>query len=115
VAKTASPTCLRHREHGGRNELLNLAELCVFHHRLVHEGRWTLFRDDQDQWVAFDPNGEILAAPAAPRGDAGGIVQSNGARGAAITSATVVSRWAGEPLHVNEVIAASWSVEHRRN
>jgi hypothetical protein len=104
---------IRHRQHGGHNELGNLVELCWFHHRLVHEGGWTLLHDDSGSLRAVDANGEFLAAPRTS-GEVGGITNSNVARGVTITQSTVVSRWAGEPLHVNDVIAALWSVEHRR-
>ncbi len=106
---------LRHRAHGGRNELVNLAELCSFHHRLVHEGRWGLLRDGSGALVAVDPNGEILRAPADLHGRENAVARGNLARGVTITPSTVVSRWAGDPLHVNDVIAALWSVERRRN
>ena len=106
---------LRHRAHGGRNELGNLAELCWFHHRLVHEGGWGLLRDDSGGLVAVDPNGEMLRAPAGQEGDAEMLARGNGDRGITVTPSTVVSQWAGDPLHVNDVIAALWSVERRRN
>jgi hypothetical protein len=98
---------LRHRAHGGRNELGNLAELCWFHHRLVHEGGWGLLRGDSGGLVAVEPAGQEGVAEMLARG--------NGDRGITVTPSTVVSQWAGDPLHVNDVIAALWSVERRRN
>jgi hypothetical protein len=106
---------LRHRAHGGRNELGNLAEMCWFHHRLVHEGGWALFRDGSGRLIAVDPNGEILGAPADLQGSERGVAQGNLDRGVTITPSTVVSQWAGDPLLVNDVIAALWSVERGRN
>ena len=45
---------LVHWADGGQTALENLVLLCRPHHRLVHEQRWTLRRDD---------GGEIVAAP----------------------------------------------------
>jgi hypothetical protein len=106
---------IRHREHGGLNELTNLVELCWHHHRLVHEGGWAVFRDESGVITAVDPAGEILGPPSRPGGSAGGVAASNRARGVVVTPTSVVSRWLGDPLHVNDVIAALWSIDRRGN
>lgn len=59
----------------GPTLLHNLVLLCRFHHHLVHEGGWTLWRDASDdelhlvdpQWrpVELVPHGQKLASPAA--------------------------------------------------
>jgi hypothetical protein len=49
-----------HRSKGGPTEPDNLALLCRFHHRKMHEGGWTM-RGDPDDVVEFvKPNGEVL-------------------------------------------------------
>jgi hypothetical protein len=45
---------LRWWRHGGRTELDNLALICSFHHRLVHEHRWSVRRR---------PDGEMDPVP----------------------------------------------------
>jgi hypothetical protein len=54
---------------GGRTDLENLALVCTFHHKLVHEYGWTLkrHRDGQMQW--FRPDGTMYpAGPGPPTG-----------------------------------------------
>jgi hypothetical protein len=53
---------LRHRADGGCTDLCNLITLCGFHHRLIHEGGWSIVGDPNGEvtWVrpdgtAFDP------------------------------------------------------------
>jgi hypothetical protein len=46
---------LRWWRDGGRTDLANLALLCGFHHRLVHEGGWRLHRDGNGRWQATPP------------------------------------------------------------
>ncbi|HXY71280.1 MAG TPA: DUF222 domain-containing protein [Actinomycetota bacterium] len=53
---------------GGRTDLDNLAIVCTFHHRLVHEHGWRLTRDRGElRW--FRPEGtRYLAGPERPQG-----------------------------------------------
>ena len=51
---------VRHRAHGGSNELENLVELCWFHHRLVHEGGWKLRLDNEGNVVVTNPAGNVI-------------------------------------------------------
>lgn len=41
---------LIHWAHGGPTDLDNLISLCLYHHRLIHEGGWT---------ISGDPNGDV--------------------------------------------------------
>lgn len=57
---------VRFWRHGGPTELGNLASLCPFHHRLVHEGGWTM-SGDPDAEVAFrSPHGRVLTTGPPP-------------------------------------------------
>ncbi len=49
---------LEWRSQGGATSVDNGALCCRFHHRLIHEHRWRLHRDDTGAWVAIDPHGE---------------------------------------------------------
>jgi hypothetical protein len=52
---------------GGRTELDNLALICSFHHKLVHEFRWTISRDADGEIRWFRPDGiRYQAGPAPP-------------------------------------------------
>lgn len=52
---------------GGRTELENLALICSFHHKLVHELGWTISRDAEGEIRWFQPDGvRYRAGPAPP-------------------------------------------------
>jgi len=46
---------LTHWADGGPTSLPNLALLCRYHHRLVHEGGWTLSRTPDHTWTSHRP------------------------------------------------------------
>ena len=53
---------IEHWSAGGETSLDNLMLLCSQHHKLVHEGGFTIQRDYQNQWFFKHPDG--LAVPA---------------------------------------------------
>jgi hypothetical protein len=55
---------VKHWLHGGRTALDNLLLLCSFHHRLVHEGGFTIALTDGTTVEVRTPSGTLL--PAAP-------------------------------------------------
>lgn len=56
-----------HWIHGGPTELDNLVLLCPFHHRLVHEGGWTVTGGPHEQLAFVAPRGErTTVAPPEP-------------------------------------------------
>lgn len=74
------PGCERHRfvdahhivhwARGGETSLDNLVLLCRHHHRLVHEGGYSISRTREGQLAFFWPDGRALAAsPSPPRLD----------------------------------------------
>jgi len=50
---------LQHWTAGGETKLANLALLCGFHHRLVHEGGWRLIAGDDGALRAIPPPGRV--------------------------------------------------------
>jgi hypothetical protein len=48
---------LRWWRHGGRTDLANLALICSFHHRLVHEHGWSVKRDATGDLLWRRPDG----------------------------------------------------------
>jgi hypothetical protein len=52
-------------EHG-RTELPNLLLLCKRHHRMVHEGGYTIRRARDDTWIFTRPNGTTVELPERP-------------------------------------------------
>jgi hypothetical protein len=66
-----------HRKHwaqGGETTLDNLVLLCRRHHRLLHEGGYTV---DQQGRFYYPWGVEIVAAPALPRGDAEQLIAAH--------------------------------------
>ena len=49
---------IRHWLHGGETSVDNLVMLCTAHHRLVHEGGWTIARDDDGELAFTSPAGQ---------------------------------------------------------
>jgi hypothetical protein len=87
--------------HGGPTSLANTGLVCRPHHRLLHEGGWTVF------WrgavlVFRDPTGrELLSVPpGAPIADdpVATLAADAAARGVDIDADTSRSRWDGEPI-----------------
>ena len=104
---------IRHRAHGGANDLANLIQLCWFHHRLVHEGGWNVRLDPDGTVHAVQPNGAPLprrtgAADPTPAagatGDTRGIETRNRARGITIDGLTCVSH--NETVELNHVVSS---------
>ena len=101
---------VQHWTRGGETELYNLIELCVFHHRLVHEGAWTVTFDGVRLVTFFQPDGTRVpdgcrtagsAEPLAPE-----FETTNTSHGIEITPWTVTSKWYGEPLDLGLILPA---------
>ena len=104
---------IRHRAQGGDNSMVNLAELCWHHHRLVHEGGWGLRRGGHGHLIAIRPDGTELGAHDGPGSDHRGIGTRNGERGVTVTSSTVIPNWYGDRIDVNWVIDSLWCIDRR--
>ena len=65
---------VRHWAHGGETTLDNLLLLCRRHHRLVHEGGYTVGRDGR---FFYPWGGELEAVPRLPRGRPGDLLEHN--------------------------------------
>ena len=59
---------IEHWAHGGSTDLDNLVELCRHHHRLLHEGRYSVARKTDGTLSFHRPDGRVVEiAPAPPR------------------------------------------------
>ena len=52
----------RHWLHGGETSLENLVLLCPRHHRMVHEGGWSVARDEEGRFTFVAPTGKNVSA-----------------------------------------------------
>ena len=52
---------IRHWLHGGETSVENISLLCQPHHRMVHEGGWTIARGEDGELVFTSPAGHGLA------------------------------------------------------
>jgi hypothetical protein len=105
---------LRHREHQGENTAGNLATLCWFHHRLVHEGGWSLARDVlTGEYVATNPAGLPLRGAAGDlAGNESALRLANEVDGHPIDPTTTIPRWAGESLDLGWAVTSLWYSNH---
>lgn len=58
---------IHHWTRGGRTDLDNLIALCHFHHKLVHEYRWSVTLDRSQKPIWFRPSGRVYEPGPAPR------------------------------------------------
>jgi hypothetical protein len=59
-AKRVDAHHIRYRRHKGPTTLANLLSLCRFHHKLVHEGGYTISRGAHGDLRFYDPRGRQL-------------------------------------------------------
>jgi hypothetical protein len=82
---------IRHWAQGGRTDLSNLIQLCSHHHRLVHEGGYSVERRGGGRVRFRRPDGQAVpAAPCAPQGEAAAVPRLNGAAGVTVDDTTCV-------------------------
>ena len=80
---------IEHWAHGGKTEISNLVTLCRFHHRLVHEGGFTVVRGTGGLLEFRTPYGECLTrSPRRARGDHAEVARRNRRRGVEVGPAT---------------------------
>ncbi|MCB9617723.1 MAG: DUF222 domain-containing protein [Sandaracinus sp.] len=96
---------IEHWSGNGETKLDNLITLCDAHHRLVHEGGWTV-ELDEDEARFFRPDGTPLVWPQPPRVDdaAGEIEQAHSEL--AIGAMTGLTRWDGRTPEYSWCVAA---------
>ncbi|MSO96459.1 MAG: HNH endonuclease [Thermoleophilia bacterium] len=80
----------RHWAEGGETSLANLVLLCVQHHRLVHEGGYTVEGDPDSGFRFRNRHGVVwpLAPPRPPPGRADDLIAANRSRGLPIDGDT---------------------------
>ncbi len=97
---------IHHQGRGGGHEVTNVVELCWFHHRLVHEGGWTLRFLEHDEVIAITPEGNVISSVIEPCDRVRTpIGQRNATAGLAIDSQAITPNWWHDPLHLGDIVA----------
>ncbi|GMU78386.1 MAG: hypothetical protein AMXMBFR46_11810 [Acidimicrobiia bacterium] len=101
---------VRHWTQGGPTVLSNLVELCAHHHRLAHEGSWSVLLGVDGTVTFTDPHGRSLAdhsaGGSAEPPDPATIEHTNADHGVSITPTTIVPHWYGDRLDLDLALTA---------
>ncbi len=110
------PGCLHHRyvdahhiQHwadGGETGLDNLVLLCRFHHRLLHEGGFTLNQARDGSYVFRDAHGSVVPQTPTPLVLTQPLAAMMAAGGVNISAETGRSQWRGERLDLRMAMDA---------
>ncbi len=103
---------LVHRVRGGPNTAANLVTLCWFHHRLVHEGGWSIARTERGDYEATNPAGVTIGAEVEPAPAHGSAESANRGHGVPIDASTAVPQWGGETLDLGWAVTSLWYANH---
>ena len=96
--RTVDAHHVQHWAQGGATSLDNLVQVCRHHHRLLHEGNYTVARSGSGL-VFRRPDGRpVRAVPRRPEGCEARLRESNSRFGRAIDPEACVTHWAGERL-----------------
>jgi hypothetical protein len=96
---------IHHWARGGRTDLGNLVLLCRHHHRLVHEGEFSVEARPRGRLVFRRPDGRVLpAVPAPRRGDLHELRRRNRRAGLSIDDKTGEPDWYGDPLDLDYAV-----------
>ena len=94
--RTVDAHHIEHWANGGATNLENLVQLCRHHHRLLHEGGYTVTKSGS-AFAFRRPDGrQIRAFPRKPRGCSRSLAESNVRAGHSIDPEATVTLWAGE-------------------
>jgi hypothetical protein len=103
-----------HWARGGPTNLDNLVLLCGHHHRLLHEGGYTVERCRGGRLSFRRPDGRAIpSVPKRRRGDHNQLVSRSRARRIHIDAATAASRWNGDPLDLHATTDALCRADQR--
>ena len=97
---------IHHWALGGETSLENLVTLCRRHHRLLHEGGFTVERKPEGELLFRRPDGEELpAVPDLPPGHPAAVPAANRRAGLQINPETCASLSAGERFDLDLTVA----------
>ena len=97
---------IHHWARGGATALDNLVHLCRHHHRLLHEGGFSVARRAGGSLAFCRPDGtRVPASPARPRGRASALPTRNRQVGIDVTHSTLVPLSAGERMDLGLAVS----------
>lgn len=103
---------IEHWADGGETKLSNLVLLCRRHHRLLHEGGFSVRMDDQREAQFFDPRGRLLERSPAPPpvglDAARELVEHLEDAGVLVTGKESMPVWDGKPMDLRYVMECLW-------
>ena len=91
---------IRHWADGGETSMSNLTLLCRHHHRLVHEGGFSVEMDAAGQVRFTKPDGNIMpdSGDTRSRGNVIALYTAHADSGIQITPETTHTQWCGEQM-----------------
>jgi len=100
---------IEHWLHGGETKLANLVTLCPTHHRLLHEGGFTVALDEERNVCFADPEGHHIALaapmPLVQNEAIADLQAANENAGAKIDHRSCESEWRGERPDYDYIVA----------
>jgi hypothetical protein len=104
----------RHWSRGGRTNKPNLLLVCLYHHKVLHEGGWDVIGDADGALTFIDPNGRPMpeASLPPPKTDAKAIRREHVAAGTYIRADTITAKYdALERLDLDHAVQALWYLD----
>ena len=107
---------VRHWADGGETRLNNLILLCRHHHTLVHDGGFTVRRQNE-QFVFYTPAGALLPVTAEKRsrGNVTELKSRHRREGLLIHAKTGECQWTGEVMDMHLAVPALLSCDPKRD
>lgn len=104
----------QHWSRGGHTKKPNLLLVCLYHHKVLHEGGWHVTGDADGALTFVDPNGrpmpEVSLPP--PKTDATAIRREHVAAGIHIRADTITAKYdAAERLDLGHAVQALWYLD----
>ncbi len=103
---------VEHWLHGGLTAMRNLVLLCPFHHRLLHEGGYSMVQrqstEHDGRWSFVTPRGEPVPAlperPRLPREPIAALRQADVSAGTSVDGETLVPSWWGDTPDIDACV-----------
>jgi hypothetical protein len=103
AARLDSHHLMHWTKDGGKTELPNLLLLCKRHHRMVHEGGYTISRARDGTWAFTRPTGDVVELPERPPSSHADLARMTQADGRRIERDPLAPEGAGESLDLDYV------------